>query len=459
MIGVLGLSAGIINLIIGAGIFALPAVAEEQLGSHAWAAYVVCAVLMMLALLCFAVAGSRVTTTGGPYAYVHAAFGAFPAFLSGVLLWVAAIVSTAAVATVFSDTLGTVFPGVAAGVGRMVVLLLLYGIAVLINVRGVRSGTRTVMGLTVAKVLPLVLLVLVAGVMIVLGRVAPAPVSHAVAGAASSAAYPFTAANVGRTALVLIFAFFGSEVALAPSGEVKQPARTVPMAIGIALGVVTLLYLALQAAAQAVLGPALAQDPTVHAAPLVAAATRLVGPAGAVVLTAAALVSTAGYVLGDALASPRVLYALAADGHLPRVLARIHARYETPAVAVILHGTIAVLLAISGTFASLAILNNVAMLVLYLLCCIAAIVLLRRDASATTTAPAPRTTPTIESAHTPLTLPFGPLIPLLACGALLWLLAHAEWREYAAVAAAIGIATVAYVLGRQRSAVAPGRSS
>ena len=165
---------------------------------------------------------------------------------------------------------------------------------------------------------------------------------------------------------------------------------------------------------------------------------RLLGPAGKLVITAGALVSTAGYVLGDAFASPRLLYALADDGHLPHILARVHARYETPAVAIVLHGTVALLLAVSGTFEKLAILNNVAILVLYLICCIAAIVLLRRDASAPTLA----TTP---SGGTPFTPPFGILIPLLACGVLLWLLANVQLREYGAVAVALGIAALAYM--------------
>ena len=174
---------------------------------------------------------------------------------------------------------------------------------------------RTVVGLTLAKLLPLVTLVVIAGVMLLLGRLAPAVVVGAAAHV--GVAHPFTASAVGRTSLVLVFAFLGAEVALAPSGEVRQPARTVPLAIGIALGVVTLLYLALQGTAQAVLGSALGQDPTIQAAPLVAVGTRLVGSVGTLIITAGALVSTAGYVLGDALASPRVLYALAVDGHFP----------------------------------------------------------------------------------------------------------------------------------------------
>jgi amino acid transporter len=219
----------------------------------------------------------------------------------------------------------------------------------------------------------------------------------------------------------------------------------VPLAIGIALTVVALLYLALQASAQGVLGAALADDPTIHAAPLTAVATRLFGPIGKTVLTVGALVSTTGYVLGDVLAGPRVLYALAADGHLPRILARIHPRYETPVPAIVLHGVTGALLAASGTFATLIVLTNVAILVLYLLCCIAALVVLYRNrprAGSTATAAAPAAG---------FNLPFGPTVPVLASAVVLWLLAHAALREYAAVAATIVVATLAYTFKPRRS--------
>ncbi len=439
-IGVVALSTEIINMTVGAGIFALPGVAAEHLGPQAWVAYVVCALAMASALFCFAVAGSRVTTSGGPYVYVQAAFGAFPAFLSGVLLWVGAVVSSAAVATVFAAMLGTVLPAAATPLGRAVALALIYGIAVVVNARGVRAGASAVTGFAMAKLLPLVVLVIVVGVMYLLGHLEPITTAAADVGAAAGEGLSPT--TVGRAALVLIFAFFGAEVALAPSGEMERPSHTVPLAIGIALAVVTVLYLALQATAQGVLGPALAQDPAVRAAPLAAVGTKLFGPIGAAVLTAAALVSTAGYVIGDVLASPRVLYALATDGHLPRVLARLHVQHETPAVAIVLHGVVAALLAISGTFATLVILNNVAILVLYLVCCVAAFVLLRQDA-------AEEGQGRRDKHFTP---PFGPLIPMVACGVILWLLAQAQWKEFAAVAVALGLATLAYLFKRRTAA-------
>lgn len=410
------------------------------MGARAWIAYVVCAVAMGLVLLCFAFAGSRVTTTGGPYVYVKLAFGAFPAFLAGILLWVATVLSSAAVATVFAGTLGAMVPAVNTGTGRVVALLLLYSIAVAVNARGVGFGARTVTGLALAKVLPLLGLVLLAGVLWLTGHLPPAVVP---APPAAAAEQPLQAGAVGRTSLILIFAFFGAEVALAPSGEVRRPALTVPLAIGIALGIVTILYLALQAVAQGVLGNALAQDPAVRAAPLAAVGNRLIGSVGMDVLTAAALVSTAGYVIGDTLASPRLLYALADDGYLPGILSRLHVRHATPVIAIWVHGGTAAFLALSGTFATLVILNNVANLALYLACCLGALVLVRRDAVHA------RSLPSGAPAPAPFRLPLGPLVPLLACGIVIWLLAQAAWSEFKAVAVAVAVATVAYAFRRR----------
>ena len=426
-------------MIIGAGIYTLPAGVAEKLGPRAWIAYVVCAVAVGLVLFCFAFSGSRVTTSGGPYVYVRMAFGEFPSFLAGVLLWVSAVLATAAVATIFADMMGKMLPLAATVPGRIIVLGALYLIAMIINVLGVGLGAGTVIGLAIAKVLPLVGLVLLAGILWVAGSLAPAGGPEP----AGVAEKPLDLGAVGRAALVLVFAFGGAETALAPSGEIRRPSITVPLAIGIALGIVTVLYLSLQVVAQGVLGDALGQDPSVKAAPLAAVAERLVGPAGMAVLTVAALVSTAGYVLGDMLASPRMLYALSSDGYLPRFLGLLNLRFATPATAIFIHGTIALILAVSGTFEKLAILNNVAFLSVYMACCLGALVLARRD---TARARGPQAGDTNAP---PFKLPLGPFIPILASAIILLLLVQAEWQEFAAIGAAVIIAGVGYAFRRR----------
>src|SRR6185312_12755503 len=238
-IGVSGLAATTFNIMIGGGIFVLPAVAAAALGARAPLAYLVCALAMSLVLICFAESGSRVSLTGGPYAYVTLAFGPFAGFLSGVLLWVMAVFAVAAVASALAGSSAVLWPALAQPIPRALLLVAVIGLVTVINVRGVRGGARLVEWLAVVKLLPLFLFV-----------IAGAVVAHA----ALSPAAPQAGGDLGRTVVVLIFAFAGSESALVPSGEVRDPSRTVPRALGIAMLTVMLLYIAVQVVAQRVLG-------------------------------------------------------------------------------------------------------------------------------------------------------------------------------------------------------------
>src|SRR5207244_7149349 len=172
-----------------------------------------------------------------------------------------------------------------------------------VNVRGVSVGARLVEAITAAKLIPLVVFV-VAGVWFVRGEYLAWP------------AFP-AASDVGRTAIVLIFAFVGVEVALVPSGEVVDPPRTVPRALFLALAITTTLYLLVQGVAQGLLGPSMS---TYAAAPLAEAASRVLGGAGRLLVLAGATISMFGYMSGDMLGSPRAFFALGRDGILPAAL-------------------------------------------------------------------------------------------------------------------------------------------
>jgi amino acid transporter len=419
-IGVRQLTASIINTTIGAGIFVLPATAAAGLGPAAPVAYVVCAVLMLLVSLCFAAAGSRVSLTGGLYAYIEVAFGGFVGFIGGLLFWLMALFSVASVASAFADSLGVLWTAAGTGLGRPGVLLTMFGVLVLINVRGVRPAARFVELVTAAKVIPLFVL-LAGGFWFVqreyLSMSIPDP------------------ARVGETAIVLIFAFVGVEVALVPSGEIRDPARTVPRAIFLALAFTTAVYLAIQTVAQGLLGPSMS---TYAAAPLAEAARRVLGTAGGLLILGGATVSMFGYVSGDMLGTPRALFAFGRDGVLPGPFARVHPRFHTPTVAIVTHAVIAGALAVSGSFVQLAILGNIAALTLYLMCVAASYELQRRD---------------VRSGGTPFVLPGGPLVPVLAAGAIVWLLSHATAREWAIEAAALAAASAFYLIRGQGSGV------
>jgi len=411
-IGVRQLTASIINVTIGAGIFVLPAAAAATLGAAAPVAYVVCAVLMALIVCCFASAGSRVALTGGLYAYVETAFGPFVGFLAGVLYALMAAFAVASVASAFAGSVGALWSSAAAPPVRAFLLVALFGGLATINVRGVKLGARLIEVVTGAKLLPLLLFV-AAGIWSVNREFLRWPAAP-------------TAAQVGRTAIVLIFAFVGLEIALVPSGEIRNPSRTVPRALFLALATTTTLYLLIQTTAQGLLGPSMS---TFASAPLAEAASRVLGPAGRLLVLLGAIVSMFGYVSGDMLGSPRAWYAFGRAGVLPPAMTWIHPAYHTPYVAIVVYACIVAALAISSSFTQLAVLANVAALTLYLMCVAASFELQRRD---------------VRADGTPFAVPGGPAIPAAAAVVIVWLLSNATRREFTVEALVLAVASLLY---------------
>ncbi len=356
------LTITIVNLMVGAGIFVLPATVASGLGRGAPIAYLMCAGLMALIVTCFAAAGSRVSLTGGLYAYIEVAFGPFVGFVSGILYSVMAAFAVASVASALSGSILALAPAIATPLVRAALLAAIFGVVAIVNTRGVTPGARLIELITLAKLLPLLILV---GAGLPLLRADRVLVDHVP-----------TASLLGQTSIVLIYVFAGIEVALVPSGEIRNPARTVPRAVYAGLAFTTLLYLAIQAVAQSLLGPALQEF---AAAPLAEAASRLFGHWGRTMVLVGAIVSMFGYVSGDVLSSPRALFALGRDGILPRAFAVVHPRFRTPQLAIAVYALIVALLAISSSFTQLAVLANVTALTLYLMCIAAAWELQRRD--------------------------------------------------------------------------------
>ncbi|MDQ3672823.1 MAG: APC family permease [Gemmatimonadota bacterium] len=417
-VGTRGLSAGMINYMIGAGIFVLPAVVAARVGGAAPVIYVICAIAMGLIVLCFADAGSRVSLTGGTYAYAEVAFGPFVGFIVATSLWFgSAIIASAAVANIFVDTLAQISPRLGGPVVRNGTLIVIYAAFAAINIRGVRIGSAVVQSVTAAKLTPLLILVGVGLFAINAGNLAWPGMPPA--------------GEVARTSVILIFAFIGIESALTPSGEVREPARTVPRALFAALVIVTVLYMGVQIVAQGVLGAELATNTE---APLAEAAKRVLGSGGQMLVLLGAAVSTLGYVAGDMLAAPRGIYALGRDGLLPGVIGSVHQRYRTPHVAIVIHALLCLAFALSGSFERLAVLSVIATLIVYLICCLAAIHLRRRDIR-------------VEGA-VPFKLPGGPAIPIVACAIVVWLLTASTRQEVAAMAAMLLAETLAFLLMR-----------
>ena len=417
-IGTFAFAASIVNVTIGAGIFRLPADMAATLGPTAPVAYLLCAIAMGLIVVCMAEAGSRVSLTGGLYAYVEVAFGPFVGFLAGFLLWMLLTFAMAAVATVLVANLGALWPPVASREASAAVLVSIYAVFAIVNILGVERGARLNSALTVAKILPLLLL-------IGAGIFAIAPDNLAIQDAPDLP-------TLARSSILLIFAFAGIEAALVPSGEVKDPARTVPRAIVIAMVVITLLYAGLQFVAQGVLGSALAAS---KAAPLAEAAGVALGGWAKTLLLVGAVVSMLGHAGAMILATPRMLFAFARDGFLPSAFVRLHPVHRSPVAAIVLQCAIVLALAITSTFERLAILANISTLVLYGTCCLATWQLRRRD---------------VRGSGTPFRVPAPAVVIALACLMIGWMLTAVTVAEWTAFAVGVGLAAAIFALRRTR---------
>jgi amino acid transporter len=400
-IGTIGLAAGIVNVMIGGGIFRVPALVAASLGAAAPVAYVICAIAMGLIVVCIAAAGRRVTLTGGPYAYVGTALGPFAGFISGILLWMLGTFATAAVSSVMAASIAELAPALSGGAMHAAILIAAYGFWSLINIRGVSAGVRLNTIVTVAKLLP-VLLLATAGLLFIRPE-------HL-----HVAAWP-PAGDFARMSLILVFAFAGIEVALIPSGEVRDPERTIPRAIAVAMVGVTALYIVLQIVAQGILGPALATSTV----PLADAAGASLGAWARALLLIGASISMFGHLGGMTLSIPRIVYALARDGFLPRALGAVDPVHHSPRIAIIFQAMLTLAFAISGTFESLAVIANVSALALYLGCAIAS-----------------------------WKLGQPPLIPVLAGAVIVWLFTGMTRSEWLAFGACLAAASATYLIKR-----------
>ena len=421
-LGVRQLAAAIFNYTVGSGIFVLPALVAARLGSTAILAYLVCAVVIVLVAICFAEAGSRVSASGGLYAYVQAAFGPLAGFLAGVILVVSDMTGAAAIAAILAGSVASLL-GTTGGALRVAVVVSVLALAAAVNIRGVGKGARLIEMLVTAKLVPLLAFVVVGSAFIRPSNLAwtSMPSSRSVLGAAG----------------VLIFALTGLESSLQPSGEVRDPARTVPRAAFLAIAAVTALYIAIQVVAQGVLGGGLSADPD---APLATAAASFGGSVGRAVMLAGALLSMSGCLASMVLGGPRSLFAFARDGFAPRSLALVHRSCHTPYVAIAAYAATVGALALSGTFEQLVILANVSVFLVYIACAIAAWRLRRRD---------------VRTNGDPFVAPGGPLVPLLTCAAVGGMLAEtATRREWGAVAIVVVIALGIYALRARRVSLA-----
>ena len=411
--GALGLS--VVNMVVGAGIFVMPGLVAAVIGPAAILAYLICSVTVALVFLCFAEVGSRVSRSGGAYAYVEEAFGPFVGFIASILFWFGfSALADAAITVIMVDSIAIVVPILGESIPRAVFIIALLTFLAAVNIRGVKAGVRLYIFNTLAKLVPLLLLV-GAGLFVINIEYLAIP------------EWP-SAASIGASTILLFYAFNGAESALNASGEIQNPSKTVPLGLLLGLGGVLLLYVGLQTVAQGVLGPELANDTE---APLVAVATAVFGDWGGKMLIAGVVISIYSNLSGDMLGGPRVVFASSLDNNLPRFLGKVHPKYKTPHIAIIFFAVVIGVFALSGTFKYLAVVATGSLLLVDLGVILAVLRLRQRDGL-------PK--------DGEFRLPFGPVIPLLSCAIVGWLLLQVPLNEAATIVTLVGACAVIYAI-------------
>ncbi len=353
-IGRWDLTAAVINGVIGSAIFGMPQTLAALTGALSPLAFLFAGLGVLTIVLCFAEVASRFDEPGGPYLYAREAFSPAVGFQAGWLTFWIRVTSVAANLNIFVSYLSQMVPAVGAGLGRAAVMVAVMTVIVVINVRGVRQATWTIDAFTIAKLLPLVLLVLLGLLQISTEAIA----SQAVADP-----------DWTRAILLLVFAYGGFEAPLIAAAEARNPRRDSASALLIGFMVIGLLYMLVQMVVVGVV-PRVAGE----RAPLAAAFAVLIGPGGVLLASVAAMVSIYGWATGSVLQSPRLLYAMAARGELPALFARVHPRFRTPHAAILTYAGLSLALALYGTFEWNATLSAIVRLVTYGLTCVALLV-------------------------------------------------------------------------------------
>jgi len=412
-------TALVVNGVIGSGIFGLPAVLAGLTGAWSPVAYVLAGIGMLTVVLCHAEVASRFTEPGGPYLYAREAFGAFVGVQAGWLSFCIRVTSMGANLNVFADYLAQILPPAGQGPGRILALALVTALVTWLNVIGVRTGARTVDLFVVAKLLPLLLLVVLAlprfSVETLASQRAPTP-------------------EWTQAILLLVFAYGGFEAALIPAGEVKDPRRDSAFALLAGMGIVAALYMLVQTAVVGAL-PGASRFP----APVAATFGVVLGGMGVTLGSVAAMVSTYGWTLGSTLNSPRILYSMADRGELPAVFARIHPRFRTPHVAIAAYAVVGLGFAAGGNFAANATLAAIVRLVTYGLTAASLLVFRREGPPAGFRLPIARVVAPAAIAFCVWLLSTRTfaqawiLVAMMAVGAVLWLVSARGRRAAGAV--------------------------
>lgn len=400
-------TALIINGIVGAGIFGLPGKVYAQIGAYSLLAFIACAVIIALVVLCYAEVSSRFSATGGSYLYAREAFGPAVGFEVGWLFWIVRVATFAANANLLITYLGFFVQGANEGVMRIAFLSVVAAIITVVNLWGIRESATMTNVLTVGKLLPLFVFIAV-GIFFI-----------------ESANFTFGAvpeySGFSSAVLLLIYAFVGFEGPVVVAGETKEPKKMIPFGLIVGLCIVTLVYIAVQIVSIGTL-PGLATSER----PLADASVVFLGPFGTAFITVGVLISIFGNINTGLLTATRVLFAMSEQRDLPPVFDKTHAKFKTPYIAIIVTAVVMLILAIQSSFLTAVAIATIARLLFYVTTCVAL--------------PIFRTRPNAPKAQ--FIAPFGIVASILSIALIFWLLTNVDYAKEGlavVVAAAIGL--------------------
>ena len=414
-IGFFGAAFLVLNAMIGAGIFALPGKVAVNAGLLSPWLFLAVGVVFLAVVLTFAELASYFRESGGPVLYATYAFGPLAGFGTGWILFLSRMTAFAANANVMATYLGSLFPWFGSGIGRAAVISVLTLGLTYANIRGVKDGVRTMGFFTVLKVLPLLLLVLLGLQHVTADTLIPS--ASAVIG------------DLGGTTLLLVYAYVGFETMAVTAGETSEPRRVLPRALMRTVIGTGILYFLIVLVFVAVI-----PDDTYADATLVDVGRMLAGPAGAIVITMAAVFSIGGNLAGTMIAAPRLIFALAENRLLPAWFGNIHPKYATPDHSIVVMGGLAMVMALTGSFVELAVASSLSRMLSYILS-IASLPIIRNRAGKAMHARAYR-------------IRGGYAVPLVGLAICLWLTAQATAENWRTVGILLAIGFVLYAVER-----------
>lgn len=414
-------TAIVINTIIGAGIFGLPAKVYAQIGSWSLLAFAACTLVVGLIVLAHAEVSSRFSATGGPYLYAREAYGPVVGFEVGWLFWIVRSTTFAANCNLFITYLGFFIPGANEGTLRIILITAVVLTLTVVNFRGIRHSAVMTNFLTAGKVIPLLIF---AGVGMFF--IEPANFNFDPLPGYSS---------FSTSVLLLIYAFVGFEAAVVLSGEVRDPERSIPFGTLVALGICSVLYIVVQAVSIGTL-PGLAASER----PIADASLLFLGVYGAGFITIGALFSILGNLNSGVLASTRTLFAMSEQRQLPSLLSKTHALYKTPTISILITAVVMLVLTIQSSFLSAVTIATITRLFIYASTCFALPLFRRRS-----DLPPPA-----------FKAPFGVTVALLSIALIVWLLSNVDYTKEGLpliIAGAAGLVAFAVFNFGKRNAV------